>query len=352
MATVVDSGNLVEFVSTGKVADFKPPEGAAPAAEQQSSAKQDAAAEPAKAADADKGLQDRNADGTFKAAADTASEKSNDKSAESGEVDDAALPEIVRRKIGKKHRQMMEAQEFARERDAAAEIAEKRAAAAERELQRIRGTKSDGPDSTTAEAGDPAEPKPEDFKTVGEYTRALTKYEVAKAAAQSASEAQTRTQEQQQQAQAAETARQFAERQSAFIKLTPDYEEVIENANFEVPQLVTQYCVESEMGPQLAYHISKNPSEAERLSKLSPTRMLAELGKLESKLAPSAAPAAPAAPAPSKVPQVSKAPAPTEALNGDSARVVTKDPSQMSFAELREHRRAEQMAAAASGRRH
>lgn len=350
MATVVNSDNLIEFVTTGKVADFKPPE--APAATTEPAQAQEGNKEGAeqKPVDGDKGLQDRNADGTFKAAADTASEKSDDRSTESGEIDDAALPEIVRRKIGKKHRQMMEAQEFARERDAAAEIAEKRAAAAERELQRVRGKKSDGPDSTTAEAGDPAEPKPEDFKTVGDYTRALTKYEVAKAAAQAASESQTRTQQQQQQAQAAETARQFAERQSAFIKLTPDYEEVVENANFDVPQLVTQYCVESEMGPQLAYHISKNPSEAERLSKLSPSRMLAEMGKLEMKLAPTAAPAAPAAP--SKVPQVSKAPAPTEALNGDSARVVTKDPSQMSFAELREHRRAEQMAAAAAGRRH
>ena len=330
MAQVVTAENNVEFITTGKVAEFKPPE------ESKADASPDAGTGETKTveekpAQAEGDLKDRNDDGTFKPKA--------EKSAAETDAEDAELPDRVRRQIGKKHRQMMEAQEFARERDAAAEIAEKRAAAAERELQRIRGTKSDGPSSETADAGDPAEPKPEDFKTVGEYTRALTKYEVAKAATAAKAEGEQLSAQQRKQAEADAIAKSFAERQSAYIKQNPEYEELLESSDLDVPQVAMQYIVESEVGPQLAVHLVKNPGEAERLSKLSPVRMIAELGKLETKL-DSAPPPKAAAP----VKQVSKAPAPIQALSSDAAAVSQKDPSQMSFAELRAFREAQKKA--------
>jgi hypothetical protein len=47
----------------------------------------------------------------------------------------------------------------------------------------------------------------------------------------------------------------------------------------------------SEQGPDIAYHLGKNPAEAERISKLAPALQLVELGKIASKLeAPAEAP--------------------------------------------------------------
>ena len=101
-----------------------------------------------------------------------------------------------------------------------------------------------------------------------------------------------------------------------------------------------QYIVESDVGPQLAAHLVKNPGEAERIAKLSPVRMIAELGKLETKLDAEPQPAKAAAP----VKQVSKAPAPIQALSSDASAVAQKDPSQMSFAELRALRESQKKA--------
>lgn len=335
MSQVVTNENLVEFVTTGKVAEFTPPE-AAKAQDGKAPATTEKAATPAAEGSEGAGdLHERNADGTFKGKA--------DKPAGDTDADEADLPERVRRQIGKKHRQMMEAQEFARERDRDAAAAETRAAALQRELEAFRkGQKSQGPDSTSSDSGDPDEPKQEDFKTVGEYTRALTKYEVAKAARIASEQGEKLSREQKQQAEANAIADSFAKRQAAFIEQNPEYEDVLSESDIDVPQVALQYIVESEMGPQLAVHLAKNPGDAERLSKLTPARVIAELGKLEARIEAGATPARPAAAPPVK--QVSKAPAPVQPLSSDSGSVATKDPSTMSFQELRVFREAQRKA--------
>jgi hypothetical protein len=47
---------------------------------------------------------------------------------------------------------------------------------------------------------------------------------------------------------------------------------------------IASAVLESEFGPQLMAHLSANPEDAERISKLSDTRQAIELGKLEAKL--------------------------------------------------------------------
>jgi hypothetical protein len=91
----------------------------------------------------------------------------------------------------------------------------------------------------------------------------------------------------------------------------------------------------------LGYELAKNRDEFDRIAKLPPIRAIAALGKLEDKLFSKAAPEAKAPAAPAT--QVSRAPAPITPLEGKST-TVAKDPSQMSFAELRAHRQAERAA--------
>jgi hypothetical protein len=270
------------------------------------------------------------------------------KAADDDEHDDdgAKLSDAVKRKIdkivAKKHRAMKEAEEFGREEYNARRAAEARAEALQRQIDELKGTKSgNGPAS---EAGD--EPKPEDFKTVGEYAKALTKWEVAQARKAESAEAAKQTQKQQ-----IETVQQqFAQRVAETAKTIPDYHEVVEAADWEVPHHMQAYIVDSENGARLGYHFAKNRDEFDRIAKLSPIRAFAELGKLEDKLT-AGKPVRDSDgrlvndpnPKPAPSTQVSRAPAPITPLDGKST-TVAKDPSQMTFQELRAHRQAERAA--------
>lgn len=259
------------------------------------------------------------------------------KAADDDEHDDdgAKLSDAVKRKIdkivAKKHRAMKEAEEFGREEYRERKAAVERAEALQRELDALKAGKSG-----TGPAPAEGKPKPEDFKTVGEYTDALVEWKFNQRL-KAQDESDTRKQQQ----KAVETVQQqFAERVAATAKDIPDYAEVVETADWEVPHHMQAYIVDSENGARLGYHFAKNRDEFDRIAKLSPIRALAELGKLEDRLfgKKAEAPAPKAAPAADT--QVSRAPAPIQPLEGKST-TVTKDPSQMTFQELRAHRMAE-----------
>lgn len=75
--------------------------------------------------------------------------------------------------------------------------------------------------------------------------------------------------------------------------------------------------MEAENGEDIAYHLGKNPKEAERIAKLPPRAQIREIGKLEAKLL--AKPVEPKAP--------SKAPAPIAPLTG-AAPIVSDTPTE------------------------
>lgn len=331
---IITPENNVEFITTGKVAEFKPPVAEPAKTDATDTSKQTPAmGVPDAKADAEKSTdKPRDGDGKFVKAGDTPA---------GGEKvdadDDVKLTERISRLINKKHREMREAQEFATGEGRRAIEAERRAEQLQREIDALKGTKSGGPN--TDEAGsDPNEPKPGDFKTVGEYTRALVRYEAKKAGETGAAKAE----QSKQQERATELVSAFVKRQDDFMVATPDYEDVVGNTDLIIPNIATQYLVESDVGPQLAYHLAKNPDEVTRLQKLSPSRVLAELGKLEMKLEK---PAAPAKADAGKPTEVSKAPAPITPLAGKEAS-VTKDPKDMNFQELRAFRQQEARAKA------
>lgn len=230
MAQVVSSENLVEFISTGKVAEFKPPEAAKSA---------DPAADPAaksgetgakkNGADAAGSVQPRSTDGTFASPSGEKSPSEKGTAAPQPAVDGDSDPdgegltEHARRVIAKKHRRQKEAEEFARERDADAAAERRRADGLQRQLdERHGGSKSgDGP-ATGAGTDDESEPKPEDFKTVGEYTRALTKFLVDKKAREAGEANSRQSAADRAKAQADEVTSAFVTRQQDFMKATPD----------------------------------------------------------------------------------------------------------------------------------
>lgn len=318
---VVTPENFQQLIETGKVDDFKPPEAAKPT---EKTEKPGEVTETAK-------TPERAADGKFTKAADgdktSAAPESDDDEGEEG------LSETVRRKIAKKHRSMKEAEEFARSSYGKQLAAETRAEKLQRELEEERAKSRPATEKAK-------EPKPEDFATVAEYSRALAKFWAAEEIQSERDKAEKQRLADAKAAREQEFAKRLADAKKEFT----DFDEVMGSiAGTEMDRVhtdVVEYLQESDHGARLMYHLAKDKDTLDRLRKLSPRRFIAELGKLETKWEKQPETAAKLSEVASTAsgPAVSKAPAPIQPLDGKSA-TIEKDPSKMSFQELREFER-------------
>lgn len=80
----------------------------------------------------------------------------------------------------------------------------------------------------------------------------------------------------------------YQAKEQALRSANPEYDEIIADfkdryKHVNAPE-VNAYIQESEIGPDLFYHLANNTSEIDRILALSPLRRVAELGKLEAKL--------------------------------------------------------------------
>jgi hypothetical protein len=323
MVQVVTNENMLDLIQNRSVPEFKAPE--APKTDAQPEQKVEKPAE-----------TPRGEDGKFvaKVEGEKPEDKPAQKVAEATDDDDLSqASEAIRKKIdklvAKKHRAMKEAEEFGRDEARRALAAEARADALQREIEALKGTKSAGP----TPSGD--EPKMEDFKTVGEYANAVVEWKLNQKLAERDAKSEKQTQKQQQ-----ESAREaFGRRVAEYAKGVEDYYEVVQAADIEVPAHIAQHMVESDFGPAMGYFFAKDPQELDRIKALSPIRAIAELGKLEIKLAPAQKAEKPAA----EVKEISKAPPPIQPLEGKTTPVET-DPAKMDFKQLRAFREQQKQA--------
>ena len=190
--------------------------------------------------------------------------------------DRAELTEKMQRAIGKKHRQLKDAEEFAASQYSDKRLAENRISQLEQELAALK---------EQAQATKPAQddkPKRESFETEEAYRDAVDDWRVdQKFKGRQAEEAKKAAQERYQAIVEAAEARIAKAKE-----LVPDFEELVGESDLRVPPAVANYMQESELIAELSYHFAKNPEELERVSKLTPSRQLVEIGKIESKLEP------------------------------------------------------------------
>ncbi len=167
---------------------------------------------------------------------------------------------------------------------------------------------------TPPPANDPtSRPKVEDFETYDDFTEALTDWKLdqrdQKRDATQRAEAQATT---------------WQQRAAAAKESLPDFERVLSESTAPMTKDMAEVLRDSEHGPALAYHLAKNPAEAERIARLSPLAAARELGRIEATLS---APKAPAA-APKKVTSAPTPPTPIGAgrsSEGDPAKMSYKD---------------------------
>lgn len=179
------------------------------------------------------------------------------------------------------------------------------------------------------------EPKRENYETLEAYYEARAEYRAEQVAtkklAEHAKAQQGKEGQQREVERNAELAKQWTQREKEFQKTAKDYEAVVaEFADGEMQDLhqaARTAIVESENGPALLYHLATDTTGiVERLAGMSPTRQVAELGKIEAKgLTKQAKP--------------SNAPDPIKPLG--SGRAGQSDPSKMTDAEYKALRKSQ-----------
>lgn len=121
---------------------------------------------------------------------------------------------------------------------------------------------------------------------------------------------------------------QFLQRAAAFQAKTPDYDLVLNNPALPaMDDRTITLLFKSEMGPQIAYHLAKNPDLATRISKMDREGQAIAVGRLEAQLTqPAAKPVAKTSTVPVKR-TVSQAPPPPKPVSSGTS--VAEKPQEL-----------------------
>lgn len=77
---------------------------------------------------------------------------------------------------------------------------------------------------------------------------------------------------------------EFAKREQAFTKEVKDYQQVVYREDLRVTDAMKAEIMDSELGPEIAYYLGKNPDVADRIASLPERQSIREMVKLESRI--------------------------------------------------------------------
>ena len=123
------------------------------------------------------------------------------------------------------------------------------------------------------------EPQPSQFSDAFEYAKALAEYTADKRIAEMKQEEAK--------------AKEAAERQKVIDQWTqkvqkakadlPDFDDIVASSEVVVNDDIRDAILESDVGPQILYHLAENGEVAKKIAGLSPKQALREIGKLEAR---------------------------------------------------------------------
>jgi hypothetical protein len=149
-------------------------------------------------------------------------------------------------------------------------------------------------------------PQPSQFSDAFEYAEALAEYTADKRIADmKRQEAEAKEAEQRQQ-----VITQWTVKVEEAKKSLPDFDDIVASSDVVVNDDIRDAILESDVGPQILYHLAENDEVARKIAGLSPKAALREIGKLEARFE-----AKPEVEKPAPIVK-SKAPAPIQPIRG------------------------------------
>ena len=153
------------------------------------------------------------------------------------------------------------------------------------------------------------EPQPEQFQDLNEYKAAIKDWTAQKTRRDDrVALEQKKIQE------------QWGERLKAAKEKYADYEDVLSKSTVKVSDPVRDAILESDVGPEMLYHLAENPDLGDQLGKMTIARALTRIGKLEAEISGKQA----KAPEKTAIAEISKAPEPISPLKGANAPAGNK----------------------------
>lgn len=136
-----------------------------------------------------------------------------------------------------------------------------------------------------APSTDAAKPARDDFASDADYFEALADYKAEQKVSEFRKQQQAEALNKAEQTQTATRFELYQERVAASLEALPDYAEVVGASDVPAAPHVLESILDSDSGPQLAYHLAKNPELAEQLNAMTPVQAAREIGRLEARLA-------------------------------------------------------------------
>ena len=124
------------------------------------------------------------------------------------------------------------------------------------------------------------EPQPSQFSDAFEYAKALAEFSTEKALAERDKQQALAKENEERQKVIQSWATKV---QTAKVSL-PDFDEIVASSDVVVNDDVRDAILESDVGPQVLYHLAENEELAKKIAGMSPKAALREIGKLEERL--------------------------------------------------------------------
>lgn len=177
-----------------------------------------------------------------------------------------------------------------------------------------------------------AAPKPTDFASHDEYEAAMLDHRIDDGVNRGlAKTAQAQADKFNLEANTA-AGEAYNQRVVETVSRIPDFVEVVSKADIAISPALQEALRDSDKGPELVYHLAKNPGLAEQLNGMNVRQMDREIGRLESTIGAKSAPPPPAA-------RTTNAPPPAKPGSPATAP-VNADPAKMSQSEYETWRKA------------
>ena len=152
------------------------------------------------------------------------------------------------------------------------------------------------------------EPQPSQFNDAFEYAKALAEYTADKRIEEmKRQEAEAKVAQERQ-----KVIESWANKVQKAKEVLPDFDDIVASSDVVVNDDIRDAILESDVGPQILYHLAENDDVAKRISGLSAKQALREIGKLEARFE-----AKETKPEPTPIVR-SKAPTPIQPIKGSA----------------------------------